>query len=89
MLVYCVLQLRNLGLNVDWSFMEDVIAADPRFAETLDDSRFWKMLEQLAPEDPLPIDMPNRLFTRCSTVLRCATYAERVRPFLEVFPRHK
>lgn len=83
------IMMRNLGIDLDWSFMEDVIAADPRFAETPDDAQFWEQLEGLEPEDELPVDMPKRLFGRCSTVLRCATYADRVKPFLEVFPRNK
>ncbi|KAG7669455.1 hypothetical protein Ndes2526B_g05786 [Nannochloris sp. 'desiccata'] len=82
------IMMRNLGIDLDWSFMEDVIAADPRFAETPDDAQFWEQLEGLEPEEELPVDMPKRLFGRCSTVLRCATYADRAQPFLEVFPRN-
>lgn len=84
-----LLQLRNVGMHLDWSFMEDVMAADPRFAESSEDAKFWAALEGLAVGDPLPADLPSRLYGRCSTVLRCATYIDRVRPFLEQFPREK
>ena len=67
--------------------MEDVIAVDPRFADTPDDRKFWAELEGLGPDDPLPADLPARLYSRCSTVLRCAQYAERMKPFLERFPK--
>ena len=79
--------LRNFGLSLDWSFMEDVIAADPRFADTPDDVKFWESMDELGSEDPLPVDLPARLFGRCSSVLRAATFADRIQPFLEVFPR--
>lgn len=81
--------LRNMGLPLDWSFMEDVIAADPRFAETPDDAAFWERLEGVGPGEALPADLPARLFSRCSSVLRCACFADRIKPFLEVFPREK
>jgi hypothetical protein len=83
------MMLRNLGQPLEWSFMEDVVAADPRFAESPDDGRFWSTLEELTPEDPLPMDLPARLYGRCSSVLRCAQYAERARPFFDQFPRKK
>jgi hypothetical protein len=81
--------MRNLGIDLDWSLMENVIAADPRFADTPEDVQFWEQLDLLEPEDNLPVDMPKRLFGKISTVLRCATYADRVQPFLDIFPRTK
>lgn len=82
-------QLRNIGMNLEWSFMEDVMAADPRFADSPDDVRFWEQLAGLGIDDPLPVDLPARLYGRCSTILRCAKYTERVKPFLEHFPKEK
>ena len=79
--------MRNLGIHLDWSFMEDVVNCDPRFAETLDDRLFWEQLDGLQPGDPLPPDMPQRVFYRCSSWLRFSNYAERVEPFMDVFPR--
>ena len=38
------LQLRNLGVPLDWSFMEDVRPSDPRFAQTPDDVRYWEQV---------------------------------------------
>lgn len=35
-------QLRNLGVPLSWSLMEDVRPADPRFAETPADVRYWE-----------------------------------------------
>lgn len=83
------IMLRNLGMPLEWSFMEDVTAADPRFAETMDDVRFWERVERLEPGDPLPQDLPARLYGRASTALRCAHYADRAQPFLDRFPKEK
>ena len=83
------IMLRNLGMPLEWSFMEDVKAADPRFAETIDDRRFWQKLESLAPDEPLPNELPAKLYGRASTALRCAHYADRIEPFLERFPKEK
>lgn len=81
------IMLRNLGLSLPWSFMEDVIASDPRFAETEDDIKFWNDLENLGVNDPLPTSLPNRFYMKCSTILRCAQYADRIKSFMEVFPK--
>jgi hypothetical protein len=37
-------QLRNLGVPLAWSWTEDVQCADPRFAESQDDVRFWNQV---------------------------------------------
>jgi len=65
------------------------MAADPRFADTEDDAKFWQDLETLGINDPLPVDLPSRVYSRCSTILRCAQYADRIKAFMELFPREK
>lgn len=67
--------------------MEDLVPSDPRFAETAEDTAFWKMLSKIGPDDPLPPQMMKQFYDRCSTVLRCGRYAERVKPFLDLFPK--
>ena len=97
-LVFCVrdpveaafaaeLTLRNLNYPLEWSMMEDIVAADPRFAESADDLAFWRRLEGLGADEPLPEELPRRVYARCAGMLRLAAYADRVAPFLELFPR--
>jgi len=81
------IMLRNIGVDLKWSFMEDLVPSDPRFAETAEDTAFWKMLSKIGPDDPLPPQMMKQFYERCSTVLRCGRYAERVKPFLDLFPK--
>lgn len=38
------MQLRNLGVPLSWSLMEDVRPADPRFAETPADVQYWEQV---------------------------------------------
>lgn len=81
------IMLRNIGVDIKWSFMEDLIPSDPRFAETTEDTALWKMLSKIGPDDPLPPQMMKQFYERCSTVLRCGRYAERVKPYLDLFPK--
>lgn len=83
------LMLRNLGVPLDWSWTEDLKVADPRFVATPDDEAFWASVAALGPHDPLPADLPRRLFTTPCGVLRCGAYADRIAPFLRHFKREK
>ena len=38
------IMLRNLGVPLDYSFMEDVKPADPRFVETAEDVAYWQQV---------------------------------------------
>lgn len=69
--------------------MEDVIAADPRFAESAEDEAFFERLSSIEPREPLPYDLPNRIYGRCSSVLYFSKFADRIAPFLSRFPREK
>lgn len=40
----CAAQLRNLGVPLKWSLMEDVKTADPRFADSPELEAFWKQV---------------------------------------------
>lgn len=81
------IMLRNIGMDLKWSFMEDLVPSDPRFSETPGDVAFWKMLSTLRPDEPLPDGMMDQFYERCSTVLRCGQYSERIKPFLDTFPK--
>lgn len=82
------IMLRNTGLSPEWSFMEDIRAADPRFAESAEDEDYFENLKQLkSPFDPLPYDLPERIFGRCSSILYFSKFADRIAPYLSRFPR--
>lgn len=89
MMMGCMVQLRNTGMNLPWSFMEDVVAADPRFAESPEDEAFFERLSSLGKGDPLPLDLPERIYQRCSSILYFSKFADRIAPFLSRFPREK
>jgi hypothetical protein len=82
------IMLRNTGMELDWSFMEDVKAADPRFVESPEDESYFENLTQLDSRfDALPYDLPERIFSRCSSVLYFSKFADRMAPYLSRFPR--
>ncbi|GAB4823377.1 hypothetical protein N2152v2_010423 [Parachlorella kessleri] len=81
------IMFRNLGMPLNWSLMEDVQASDPRFFETPDQERYWKQVEQLDVDEPLPEDLMRTFYYSCGSILRCGKYADRIAPFLEHFPR--
>jgi hypothetical protein len=83
------LRLRNAGVRPAWSFMEDVLPSDPRFAETKEDVAFWAAAAKMGAGEPLPADLPERLHLKCGGVLRAGAYAELLRPFFEHFPKEK
>lgn len=84
------LQLRNRGVALGWSLMEDVKAGDPRFAATPEDVAFWAGVAALGPADPLPADLMRRFHASAYALLRCGQYADRVEAFLAAgFKREK
>ncbi|KAL4457893.1 hypothetical protein ABPG75_012758 [Micractinium tetrahymenae] len=81
------IMLRNLGVPLSWSLMEDVRPADPRFAETPADVRYWEQVAALGPKDVLPPDLMHRFYHDCYALLRSGRYADRIAPFLKHFKR--
>lgn len=81
------IMFRNLGMPIDWSFMEEVVPSDPRFTDSADDARYWAKVAALGPNEPLPEDLMRRFYFQCSSLLRCGKYADRVAPWLKHFPR--
>ena len=82
------IMLRNTGLSLDWSFMEDTQSADPHYAESADDEKYYEDLKELtSPSDALPHDLPERIYERCSSVLYFSKFADRIAPYLSKFPR--
>jgi len=76
-------------MDLDWSFMEDVVAADPRFAESPEDESFFERLSMLKGNEGLPADLPQRIYGRSSSVLYFSKFADRIAPYLSRFPREK
>lgn len=81
------IMLRNTGMDLEWSFMEDIQAADPRFAESPEDEAFFEKLSHLKQFDALPYDLPSRIFGKASSVLYFSKFADRIAPYLSRFPR--
>lgn len=81
------IMLRNTGMDLDWSFMEDIVAADPRFAESPEDESFFERLSMLKANEGLPADLPERIYGRSSSVLYFSKFADRIAPYLSRFPR--
>jgi hypothetical protein len=81
------IMLRNTGMDLEWSFMEDIQAADPRFVESPEDEAFFEKLSHLKQYDALPYDLPSRIFGKASSVLYFSKFADRIAPYLSRFPR--
>ncbi|KAK9823980.1 hypothetical protein WJX72_006752 [[Myrmecia] bisecta] len=80
------MMFRNMGMPLSWSLVDAVAADDERFQETAEEAALWKQLDSLGPTEPLPDNMPEIFYTRLSSLLRCGQYADRIAPFLKVFP---
>jgi len=81
------IMLRNTGMPLDWSFMEDIRAGDQRFHIPAEDAEYFENLTKLSPLAALPKDLPTRVFTRTSSVLYFSHFADRIAPYLSRFPR--
>eukprot|EP00798_Chlamydomonas_sp_ICE-L_P001763 gene1763-33177_t len=68
--------LRELGVPLEWT-LEDEISEE--------DALYWNRLKQLSPEEPLPSDMPEHFYFKCSSVLHSGHYAELLEPYLAHF----
>ncbi|GMH40491.1 hypothetical protein BSKO_08395 [Bryopsis sp. KO-2023] len=79
--------LRNMGVPLSWSLMEEAVEEDPRFMDLKEDKKMWEKLENLKPNDPLPEDFPQFFYMRMASYLKSGCYAERIEPFLRHFPR--
>ena len=51
--------------------------------------RLWQQLEELPPGADLPEQLPSTFYTQLGSYLRSARYAERIAPFLRLFPPEK
>jgi hypothetical protein len=86
------IMIRNTGLDLGWTYTEAcgsgaAACADPRFTISPEDAAYFAQLEALGPEDRLPQDMPNRIYTSPSSYLYFSDFAARIKPYLELFPR--
>eukprot|EP00210_Caulerpa_lentillifera_P001312 g1262.t1 len=81
------MMLRNLGVPLPWSLVEEARETDPRFMELREDVRIWNKLRNLSPEDPLPEEFPEYFYNHIHSYLQSGKYAERIEPFLQHFPR--
>ena len=57
--------------------------------EQEDETQLWHEMAALGPHDPLPVQMPDLLYTRLSSLMRFCDYPERLAPFQEHFPAEK
>jgi len=85
------IMMRNTGIDLGWSYSDDVFdaggAADPRFSISAEDQSYFEMLEKLNPDEPLPLDMPGKIYTSPASYLYFSDFAARLAPYLERFPR--
>ena len=86
------IMIRNTGIALDWTYTEacepgSAASSDPRFTISPEDAAYFKKLENLGPEEPLPQDMPKRIYTSPSSYLYFSDFAARIKPYLELFPR--
>jgi hypothetical protein len=81
------MMLRNLGVPLVWSLVEEARTTDPRFMDLKDDVRIWTKLRNLKCDDPLPDEFPDYFYNHIHSYLQSGKYAERIEPFLQHFPR--
>ena len=88
------IMIRNTGIDLGWSYSDDVFdaggaadPADPRFNISAEDQSYFEMLEKLNPDEPLPLDMPGKIYTSPASYLYFSDFAARLAPYLERFPR--
>ncbi|PRW56323.1 sulfotransferase [Chlorella sorokiniana] len=79
------IMLRNLGVDLPFSFMSDAKPADPRFVETAEEVAYWEQVSALKPGDELPEDLMRRFYFTPYALLRCGRYVDRIQPFLKHF----
>jgi hypothetical protein len=66
---------------------ETETAKHPQIEDNPKTEQYWDQLKGISMEDPLPEDMPTRIYTDPSSVLHFSKFSERIKPFLEKFPR--
>ncbi len=86
------IMIRNNGVDLGWTYTDacepgPAASSDPRFTISPEDAAYFERLEALGPEDPLPQDMPARIYTSPSSYLYFSDFAARIKPYLELFPR--
>eukprot|EP00873_Tetraselmis_striata_P019508 jgi/Tetstr1/439772/TSEL_028185.t1 len=79
--------MRNWGVDLQWSLMDEMIPDDPRLEEREDEIKLWKTLQNLSPGDPLPRDLPRLMCSRFGMYLRFGKGSDRIMPFVKRFPR--
>jgi hypothetical protein len=80
--------LTNAGMKLDWTLSEETeTAKHPQIEDNPKTEQYWDQLKGISMEDPLPEDMPTRIYTDPSSVLHFSKFSERIKPFLEKFPR--
>lgn len=56
---------------------------------TESDETFWAQLESLAPDEPLPLDLPERFYHNLHSYLMAGRYADRLKPWIREFGAEK
>ena len=57
--------------------------------EQQDETQLWREMASLQTSDALPDNMPHLMYTRLGSLMRFCDYPERLKPFLQHFPREK
>lgn len=78
---------RQLGISAGWSYLEQMAPHDARLVEAPEDTKLWRDLETLGPEDPLPPGLMERFYAAPTTPLRVNNYYERLQPLLRHYRR--
>jgi hypothetical protein len=55
---------------------------------SLDDD-FWRQLEDLQVDAPLPADLPTRFYFQLHSYLQSGRYADRLQPWIKAFGRDR
>eukprot|EP01023_Acetabularia_acetabulum_P066773 TRINITY_DN9063_c0_g2_i1.p1 TRINITY_DN9063_c0_g2~~TRINITY_DN9063_c0_g2_i1.p1 ORF type:complete len:214 (+),score=40.64 TRINITY_DN9063_c0_g2_i1:31-642(+) len=79
------IMMRNMGVPLPWSLMEQLKSNDQRFTETPEEKNFWKQLTMLKIDDPLPTDLPHKFFFTLHSYLRISKYYDGIKPFVDLF----
>lgn len=53
------------------------------------DAEFWRQLEALPVDAPLPDDLPARFYFQLHSYLQSSRFAERLKPWVDAFGRDR
>lgn len=82
------IMLRNAGMPLSWTLGEETEEIKhPSLEDGGEAEKYWARVASLKPSEPLPDDMPTKIYEDPNSVLYFSKFVERIQPFLEKFPR--